>query len=382
MPRLRIAFISDYFPPHIGGMETWTYEVARAIVRRGDLVVVYTPKISGHYEDEVVDGIRVRRFGPTFLFSSSSRFASYPHLARLLGLSISLPIRLIRERPFDAVVVTYVSMSFVGLLIRFLRIPAWAVIHGFYNTSEAIELHGIMKGLLRATIQNAALKMPVQGYIVVGNEVASALLRRGVKQSKLKLIRGGVDLEEIDSVRVTKSAVSQICFVSRIIQERRLDELLRAFASVLKSVPDALLVIVGDGPLRGQSERLASSLNIGRSVRFTGSLFGKAKIEVLKKSHILAHPSTREGMSLTIYESLACGTPVVAYDIPEIKEQVNLTGGGILVKSHDVEGLGEAIVTLIQDTRLRARLSTKGRKAVEKLRWEKVAANVIRTIGQ
>jgi glycosyltransferase involved in cell wall biosynthesis len=133
--------------------------------------------------------------------------------------------------------------------------------------------------------------------------------------------------------------------VSRIIPERRLDELLRAFARVVKSVPQARLIVVGDGPQRRQSELLARSLNIDRKVSFVGSPFGKAKIEVLKTSHILAHPSIKEGMSLTIYESLACRTPVVAYDIPEVKEQLDLTGGGVLVRTHDIEGFANTILT-------------------------------------
>ena len=378
MAPFRIAFISDYFPPHLGGMETWTYEVARTLARKGHSVVVYTPKISGHYGDEVVDGVQVRRFGPSFLFSSSSRFVSYPYLARFLGLSIWLPIRLIGERRFDATIVTYVSLSFVGVLLRLLRIPTWGIIHGFYEASEAVESHGLLRGLLRVAIQSMSLKMPVEGYIVVGNSVRAALIKRGVNQSRINVIRGGVDIDEINSVHVEKSALPQICFVSRMIPERRLDELLRAFTLVLNRVPQARLVVVGDGPLRKQWEELARSLKIERNVEFRGALYGKAKFEVLKESHILAHPSTREGMSLAIYEALACSTPVVTYDIPEIREQLALGGGGLLVVPHDIDRFAEAIVNLLTSPQLWTELSEQGRLAIENgLDWGSVAALLI-----
>jgi glycosyltransferase involved in cell wall biosynthesis len=362
-------------------METWTLEVARVLVRSGHKVVVYTPKLRGHETDEVMDGIQVRRFGPSALVSTFDELNPYPYLSRLPILSIWLPIRLIKERQFDAVLTTYVSLGFIGLLLRLFRVPTWAIIHGFYEPSAAIESHGVLRGLLRAGVQNLVLKIPVRGYIVVGKGVRAALVRRGVSQSRVVLIRGGVNLDEIDAVHVERSVSPQICFVSRMIPERRLDELLRAFMLVLKSIPNAELMVVGDGPSRQQCEDLARSLKIDGSVKFTGALFGKAKIEILKKSHLLAHPSTREGMSLTIFEALACATPVVAYDIPEIREQLELSEGGILVAPHDIEGLAQAITRLLTGSGTRAKMSASGLTAVRGLDWSSVAGQLERLIG-
>lgn len=344
-------------------------EVGRILVQRGHTVFVYTPKLRGHEGDEVVDGIQVRRFGPSSLASTFNEFQPYPYVARIPVFSIWLPSRVIRERKFDAVIATYVSLGAVGLLLRLLRIPTWGIIHGFYDTTAALESHGVLRGLVRIMVQSVVLKIPVQGYLVVGEEVRMALVKRGVSQTKLNLIRGGVNINEIDSVRTEKSISPQVCFVSRMTPERRLDELLRAFALVLKRVPQARLVLVGDGPLRKQWEELASFLRIGGNVEFRGALYGKAKIEVLKESHILAHPSTREGMSLTIFEALACSTPLVAYDIPEIREQLEMIGGGILVAPHDIEGFAEAIMKLLNDAPLRAKISTNGRVAVYGMDW-------------
>jgi glycosyltransferase involved in cell wall biosynthesis len=359
-------------------METWTFEVARVLVRRGHTVVVFTPKLRGHTDDEVMDGIQVRRFGPPSLASTLSELRPYPYLARLPMFSIWLPWRVIRERQFDAVIVTYVSLGFVGLILRLLRIPTWVVIHGFYERSAAFEAHGALRGMMRVLVQDLILKIPVYGYMVVGKEVGAALLRRGVDKNKLNLVQGGVGFNEIDSVHAEKSSAPQVCFVSRMIPERRLDELLRAFALVLKRVPAARLVAVGDGPMRKQSEELARSLKIDSNVQFTGTLYGQAKVETIKRSHVLAHPSIREGMSLTIFEALACSTPVVAYDIPEIREQLGMTRGGFLVSPHDIEGFAHALLNLLDDPSMRAKIGSKGRMAVRDFDWSSVGEQVER----
>jgi glycosyltransferase involved in cell wall biosynthesis len=376
----RLAFIADYFPPHVGGMETWTLEVARVLVRLGHTVVVFTPKLRAHENDEVMDGVEVKRFGPSILASTFSELKSYPYVARVPVFSIWLPRRMIRDRKFDAVIVTYVSLGFVGWLLRLLRIPTWAIIHGFYDAAAAVESHGIVRGLMRIILQEITLKIPVTGYIVVGNEVRAALARRGIGGNRLHAIYGGANIDEIDAVSVGKSVFPQVCFISRMIPERRLDDLLRAFSLVLRRLPQARLIAVGDGPLRKPWEELALTLKINRNVRFTGALRDEAKIRILKQSHVLAHPSTK-GMSLAIYESLGCSTPYVAYDIPEIKEQTGLTGGGILVKSRDIQELGEAMLTLLRDQQLRDRLSREGRKAVEmEFQWKAIASRLIHAV--
>jgi glycosyltransferase involved in cell wall biosynthesis len=376
----RLAFIADYFPPHVGGMETWTVEVARALLRFGHTVVVFTPKLRAHENDEVIDGIEVRRFGPSILAPSFSEVRSYPYIARVPVFSIWLPRRMMQDRQFDAVIVTYVSLGFVGWLLRLFRIPTWAMIHGFYDATAAVESHGIVRGLMRIIFQEIILKIPVRGYIVVGNEVKAALVRRGIGGSRLQAIYGGANLDELDAVTIEKSVFPQVCFISRMIPERRLDDLLRAFSLVLRRLPQARLIAVGDGPLRKSWEQLAMTLKIDKNVRFTGALLGEARIRILKQSHVLAHPSIK-GMSLAIYESLACSTPYAAYDIPEMREQASLTGGGILVESRDIEGLANAVLNLLLDQQLSDKLAREGREAVElRFQWKAIASQLVHAI--
>lgn len=345
-------------------MESWTLQVSRELVKLGHEVVVYTYRTDRHETDEVIDGIKVRRFGPRMLSPMFRSLEPYPYLPRVLSLSLWLPRALMQDW-FDALFVSYVPLVFIGPLNRFLRARVWAVFHGFYDFTSALASKGHFRGLVGFLTENLALRMPIEGLVVVGDEVRRSLMNRGISGDKILLIRGGVDISEINSVQAQKTEHPQICFISRLVPERRLDDLLRAFAQVRNTVPESKLVIIGDGPMRKKWQELAHSIGLRGSVEFAGALQGASKVKVLKESHLMVHPSLREGMSLSVFEALACATPVIAYDIPEIREQIKLTNGGVLVPPRDIAALSSAIINMIQNPSARDELSKRGKAAVD-----------------
>jgi len=363
-------------------METWTFEVAKQLVAKGNDVVIYAFKVRDHVNDEIVDGVRVVRYGPSSLCGLLAEQRTYPYLVRLLLFAIWLPMSLLQERDLDFAVVTYVSLSFAAPVLKLIRVPTWAVIHGFYEAGDALEMHGHVRGLIRVAVQALCLRMPIDGFIVVGERIKSTLIRRGIREDQIVVVRGGVDLRGVDAVQAHKSSDPLVCFMSRLIPERRLDELIHAIASASARVPKLRLVVVGDGPLRQECEALVLSLGLKERVTFTGFVYGESKIKILKQSHLLAHPSLREGMSLTIYEAFACGVPVVAYNIPEVREQIKLTGGGILVPPHDVKLLSQTIADLIVNHRLMDTLSSNGKAGIRSLAWESVANSILRLVDR
>jgi glycosyltransferase involved in cell wall biosynthesis len=358
-------------------METWTLEVSKELVRRGHSVVVYTYKVQGHKTDEVIDGVKIRRFGPSVLSCLFGEVRPYPYLPRLL-MFFWLVKRLARDRDIDVVLATYVPLIFVTPFTDLLHVKVWGIFHGFYDLMSATAFKGLFRGFVGAFAQLLALKMRAKGFVVVGNEVKRALLLRGVKENRVKLIKGGVNLAEFDHVQVSKTRYPQLCFVSRMTPEKRLDDLIKAFALVRKQIPNSKLIVVGDGLLRNQWQHLAQSLSLDDSIHFKGMLRGFEKIKILKESHIMIHPSLQEGMSLAIFESWASSTPVIAYDIPQIREQFTFAGSGIVVPPRNVEALANAIVCLLLDASLCEKMARLGRATVESsLTWKKVSEELL-----
>jgi glycosyltransferase involved in cell wall biosynthesis len=122
--------------------------------------------------------------------------------------------------------------------------------------------------------------------------------------------------------------------------------LLSIFSEVLKRLPDAQLHLIGDGPLRSQTEQLCRDKGISTSVHFHG--FQKNAMQYIKEADILLLPSLIEGLPGVILEAFFCKTPVVAYNVGGIKEVVINNETGYLIKKGDEKGFTNAILATLE----------------------------------
>jgi len=138
---------------------------------------------------------------------------------------------------------------------------------------------------------------------------------------------------------------------------------LRAAAQVLGAVPGTAFLLVGDGPLRDDLERLALGLGISDAVHFLGSR--KDIPRILSAMDVFVLSSLREGFGIAAAEAMAMGKPVVATTVGGIPEVVADGQTGILVPPQSPDALAAAIVKLLRDERLRNRMGEAGRKRAE-----------------
>jgi glycosyltransferase involved in cell wall biosynthesis len=152
-------------------------------------------------------------------------------------------------------------------------------------------------------------------------------------------------------------------FVGRLTRQKGADILLRAFAGVEKSRPDARLILAGDGPDRAALASLAHSLGL-RRVMFIG--WRKDAPDILADVSLLAVPSRWEGFGLVALEAMALGKPVIASRVSALPEIVVPEETGLLVPTGDEEGLGRALLALLSDPRQAARMGRAGKERVLK----------------
>lgn len=146
--------------------------------------------------------------------------------------------------------------------------------------------------------------------------------------------------------------------VGRLCRQKGQDVLLRAWQDVLRTLPRARLVLVGDGPDReGLCQRAASS------VEFTGSVTDP--VPWYRAADLVVLPSRWEGMALAPLEALGCGTPVVVTDVDGARESLPpALAAHCLVPPEDPVALAGAITALLSDPPLRAALGDQGRRHV------------------
>lgn len=162
--------------------------------------------------------------------------------------------------------------------------------------------------------------------------------------------------------RAPLSGAPTVGFVGRLFAKKGVDVLLRALPSVIDRVPDAQLVVVGEGPERSDLETLASTLGLRDRVRFTGYLPRAAAEETLASAWVQAVTSVwEEPFGAVTAEAMMRGTAVVGTAIGGTTEMVRNGRTGLLVPPGDATALAAALATVLGDRELAERFGDAGR---------------------
>lgn len=160
-------------------------------------------------------------------------------------------------------------------------------------------------------------------------------------------------------------------FIGNILKTKGIFELLEAFCLLIKKMPDAYLIFVGDGKDKKRLIKKAVKTGISNRVIFIGRRQHNKIPHWLSMSDILILPSYSEGLPNAVVEAMACQRPVIATNVGGIPEVIVDGKSGILVEPKDAVALAEAMQRVAYDKDLRVRLGNQGRKIVrEKFSWE------------
>lgn len=203
----------------------------------------------------------------------------------------------------------------------------------------------------------------------------------GFARDRIRIIPNGIDLHRYEAV-ADRTALRRrlgldpdrryISIVARFHPVKDHSTLLKAFALVARVVPDADLLLVGDGPLRPDIEHTIETLGLGGRVRLVGVQSNVP--EWLLASDVFVLSSVSEAASITLLEAMACGLPVVVTDVGGNPELVRRGEDGLLVPRGDPTAMSTALLTLLDDGELRARM---GRSGTERVRQHFLTATTV-----
>ncbi len=214
--------------------------------------------------------------------------------------------------------------------------------------------------------------------IACASEGIAASLRAWVPGvgSKITVIPNGIDVQAFErAVPVSRSSVginngaSVLLYVARLESQKDHANLLRALAEI----PDADLVLAGDGSLRAQLEAQAETLGITRRVHFLGRR--KDVAELLQMADIYVHPAAFEGFGIAAAEALTAGKPVIASNVPGLAQV--LGDAAILVPPGDPATLAAEVRNLITSPDRRLQLSQAAVERGRQFSIEKTVAAYI-----
>jgi glycosyltransferase involved in cell wall biosynthesis len=159
-------------------------------------------------------------------------------------------------------------------------------------------------------------------------------------------------------------SASVVVFVGRLAREKELASLIRAFAAARRGLPNATLVLVGDGPMRSELETLAAGLSLDGAVRFTGRQTGAEVRDWLQASDVFALVSSNEGLPCSLLEAMSVGLPSVISDIPANVQLVETEVHGLHVGLGSPDSIAGALRRLLSDVPLRAHMGAAARQRV------------------
>lgn len=248
---------------------------------------------------------------------------------------------------------------------RRLKVPMMVTLHGYDVTSEDAALRESSGG--RAYLRGRrALWDEARVFVCVSEWIRQKALERGFPEEKLWVHPIGIDVEAFRPAARAKEPL--VLFVGRLVEKKGCTYLLRAMRRVEEQMPEARLVVVGDGPLRGALETEARGL---RRCSFVGAASAEEVREWMRKAAVVAVPSVvapdgdSEGMCLVVLEAQAIGVPVVAFRGPGIEVIDGETG--LLVSERDERGLADALLSLLRFESVAAKMGEAGRARVERL---------------
>lgn len=354
-PRILIVNWRDIRNPAAGGAELHLQEVARRLVRDGFPCVQYAHAFPGCKPAETVDGVEIHRAGGAFLFNYTALFG-------LRGW--------IRRHRIDVVIDDSNKIPF--LLPWISPVPVVARFHHLFGAAifrETNPLSALYVFLFEGLIRFAYRGVPI---ITVSPSTRGELEAKGLRDIAVAV--NGVDPERYRVLPEVARDPFLVVHVGRLMRYKNVDTLLRAFAILRRALPEARLVIGGDGNHRAALEKQARDLAIAEAVEFRGFIGGDEKIRLYNEAAVFVNPSLKEGWGLTSIEANACGAPVVAADSPGLRDSVRHGETGLRVPPLDAEAFASAIASILENPDLAARLRAGALEWAALHGWERTCA--------
>lgn len=281
----------------------------------------------------------------------------------------------------------------IGFALRFLlQIPSVMELNGI--VSEEITMQG------RRPRQDslASAKSVVRGwmfgaidrFVVVSQGIRDHLTRDfHIPSEKIIVLANGVDTQRFTIIPKSQACkqmglsadAPRVVFVGNLVGWRDFKVVFASILLVLRRLPNLHLLIVGDGPERAHLEQLVAEAGLRETITFTGEIRHELVPQFVCCGDIGLLPDRQRSMSpLKLYEYLACGRPVVAFDVPGL-EEVRHADAGRLVRPGDERGLSDAIFELLSSESLRTACAARGRDLVEtRHSWDRVATEIIKVL--
>jgi glycosyltransferase involved in cell wall biosynthesis len=368
---MRVLLFIAQFHPIVGGAERQAQALARSLIRRGHEIVVVTRRRGHVAARELVEGVPVFReirpvgsgpvHGLTYLIDVARSIRRHRRWADVIQVTniyleafVASALRRWHEIP---VVIRPACAGYYGDLARLRRYRAWPLYPGPAGVS--------VKALIRVVGRADA-------FIANSAELRRELIQARFPSEHVLHISNGVDVEHFrpgpqhsEYRRQTNLPPGPlVLFVGRLDPQKGVATLLAAARSLIPTIPELRVVLLGDGPLRSELEANVRQAGLSERVLFRGVVENVAPY--LQAADVFVLPSLGEGMPNALLEAMATGLPCIATGVGGTMDVVTDGEDGLLVEPGNAVHLADALIRLLKDPAARDRLGRAARQTVER----------------
>lgn len=372
---MNIGIFSDTYSPQVNGVVSSILTLEKKLREQGHNVYVFT---ISHPQIEHDSPYVYRMASLPFIFLKDHRVGV---------LYSNKAIHKIKRLKLDLVLTqTEFSIGIFGKIVaRKLGIP---IIHTYHTVYEDY-MHYVSKGIeFSPTIARKYSKSfcnHVDGVIAPTKKTEKLLKSYGVLKP-IRIIPTGIDFEPFKPENYGPGEITHlkevfqiplndpiVLFVGRVAKEKSIHVLIEAMPLLLQKIPNAKLVIVGDGPSRLELEEFAQKLGVRNSVIFTGMQPWSSIARMYQLGDVFVSASVTETQGLTFAEAMASALPVIAMEDESIAGFVRDGYNGHLF--HNPTELSDILIKVLSDSNYRKILSNNAIHSIKPLSAETFGHN-------
>jgi len=222
------------------------------------------------------------------------------------------------------------------------------------------------------------LSLRTKRIIAVSPEESRAAVDVGLGNSRVVVVPNGVDEvatvpreQAREELRLPPGAVA-VGFIGRLVEQKAVDVLLKAFAQAAQDAPRLQLVVVGDGPLMHPLCELAANLDIAHRVIWLGERDAR---QVISAFDVFAISSRKEGLPYVVLEAMSAGLPIVATSSSGVEILVEPGVNGLVVPPDNVEGFADALALLANSPEVRGRCAAASLRMISRFSIDAMVEN-------
>lgn len=374
-----------------GGVELHAINLSKELVNLGHNVTYLTGAIPNSKEETIIDGVKIKRID---YLSLIGRAYDPQQLKFSRQLFFLLKTKLFRKKTHDLITNSDIFHGHIyssGMAAYFLskksKAKAINTIHGsYYKYWKELTRNPLAvwfyKGMERRLAPLLARKVDYQVHTDFDFADTVKNWCKPTNAKKIITVLNGVDIQKFNYKIQPNPMISEeegpiIMTTRRLVVKNGVIFLVRSFKKIVEEYPTAKLYIIGDGPERNNIYREVQKLGLEKSVNFVGMVPNDSIPSFLSGADIIVVPSIVEASSISVLEAMAMKKPVVASDIPGIREITKKGANCILVKSKDTSQLANGILSLLKDKEKSEKIAQLGFDEVTaNFSWKKKAKEI------